>query len=410
MFAVAHRSIPPDMGYKPQAGLRRVGKMRCSSGTLLPARQAIDETVRMLSVRMLMRATTSPLVWGASVRPKAKTRITIIEQQKTKHNDEGEARDTRLLLSRAPSIGLADPASLAPVARRWGVPLAAIMRSKAAKRGPMSLLRFYNRKLRGKTSDARVCLLLSESLTLPRAKAKLLGSDVIGGTNSELAGELMYAITGAHGNLPGIQLRLLKTINLSNCLAKHERTGAWTDSIIPMAPGRMHMLISDLKECAKNNRISFGKLCAYCAERNLLTARAVSGVFSAHVKQPSVGMTRFEFAQLFAALVECGKPSSIRYWFWVLDADGDGYLGRQDIADFYRARKFASESKNGVRLASARALWFRFIDMVGSDKIDLRGLLNLTSKQREFLLVALLVRRPDDGHLVDLKQSLPNDS
>ncbi len=386
--------------------MRRPRRPKCP-GAPLPARLGIDETVRLLSVRLLIRA-AAPHVWGAAVRPRGRGQR-LPQHRSTPRNDEAEAADTRLLLSRAPPVARADPAALAPVARRWGVPLAALMRSNAAKRGPMSLLRFYNRRLRGRSADARVCLLLSGKLSLSRPAAALLAADVIGGANAQVAGELMYAVSGANGRLPAIALRLLSAVGLSTALAKHERTGAWADTIVPMAPARMHMLMSDYRECSRNGRISFGRLGAYCAERNLLTARAVAGVFEAHVAEPSLGMTRAEFAQLFAALVECGKPSSMRYWFWVLDTDGDGVLGRADIADFYRARKAASEARNGVRLASARALWYRLLDMVGG-QIDLRALLSLTSKQREFILVALLVRRADDGHLVDLNQSLKDGS
>jgi len=391
----------------------------------LSTRVNFDDAVRFLSVKILARTSD---VWGAAIRPRVRQRpIARPKKRSYAHRrsrrqvkgDEDEQSDTLAILQRAPAIGRADPGALAPLARRWGIPLAALMRSPVAKRGPAALLRFYQRSLRGQSSDMRVCLLLcGVSDMMPREVLSKLAVDVLNVSNSlymnnsQIVGEIILASTGCHARSPAIPCKLLVACGLSSALATHERTGALEDCLTSLKPQSVKMLLADIRSASAVNSpyITLSKLTMYCCERNLLTNRALSGVFQAHVANPDLGMTHAEFAALFVALVECGKPSAMRYWFWVLDTDGDGVLGLEDIADFYRFRKQASEERNGVILAGIQSFWSRISDMVGWDKqITINSLLGLTVKQREFILCALLVRRPDEGHLVNLKLSLEDD-
>lgn len=384
--------------------------------------------VSQLSVRLLARATAPPAVWGAAVRPPFRRRPSALAARMKRSPSvelEREAAMTRRLLRDAPAAARADAAALAPLARLWGVPLAALLRNKCANAGPGALLRFYKKRLRDvRDADARLALLLGDDGgAVWRRDLARLTRDVLAGTHSaslysrhhDLATELVAAAAGTHAHLPALSRRGLGRARLAHALAEHERCGALDGCLGVLAPNKLALLLGDLasargdgsaalqRSCGARSLITRQRLNAYCAQRELLTERAVEGVFATHVA--GVCMSDGEFARLFVALVECSSDAAVRYWFWVLDVDGDGELGAADVADFYRARKQESESRNGVALAAPDVLWLRLRDMARG-RLTLPRLLGLGTKQREFALCALLVRRADDGHLVNLQRSL----
>lgn len=121
-------------------------------------------------------------------------------------------------------------------------------------------------------------------------------------------------------------------------------------------------------------------------------------------------MTVGDFVRMYLALVGCQSDPGLRYWFGVLDQDGDGRVGVGDVAHFYTERKAESERRNGVLLADVHWLWVRLCAMGGvrpdGPGLDLAALQALGKDEREFVMCALLVRRADDGKLADVASTI----
>lgn len=160
--------------------------------------------------------------------------------------------------------------------------------------------------------------------------------------------------------------------------------------------------------------LSMEAVSKYCAERDTLTNRALRGVFCRYVKRRRLHanaplpltMTETDFVRMYLALVGSGTDSALKYWFSILDQDGDGWIGPGDVAHFYAERKLESEKRNGILLADKHCVWIRFCAMGGVSPRG-KGLSFCTMKElckedREFLMCALLVRRADNGNLIDV--------
>lgn len=80
------------------------------------------------------------------------------------------------------------------------------------------------------------------------------------------------------------------------------------------------------------------KLITYCRDNQKLNNRALNGVCTAHVRDSERRMTKDEFISMYAAIEGVAAPTYTRYWFSVLDVDGDGVLGPSDISDFCKVK------------------------------------------------------------------------
>lgn len=151
-----------------------------------------------------------------------------------------------------------------------------------------------------------------------------------------------------------------------------------------------------------------GSLNAFCEAKGLLTPRAVATVvrlYGRHGRLSSAG-----FCRLFQALTTCGAVgSAVGYWFRVLDHDLDGVIGAGDVRHYYaHKRVLGHAAEPDVVLTCVRHVWTRLVAMAGGRTSGLRprDLRVLTDKEREFVLCALLVRRVDDGGLVNVRATL----
>lgn len=151
-----------------------------------------------------------------------------------------------------------------------------------------------------------------------------------------------------------------------------------------------------------------GSLNAFCESKGLLTPRAIATVvrlYGRHGRLSSAG-----FCRLFQALTTCGAVgSAVGYWFRVLDHDLDGVIGAGDVRHYYaHKRVLGHEAEPDVVLTCVRHVWTRLVAMAGGRTGGLRprDLRALTDKEREFVLCALLVRRVDDGGLVNVCATL----
>lgn len=151
-----------------------------------------------------------------------------------------------------------------------------------------------------------------------------------------------------------------------------------------------------------------GSLNAFCEAKGLLTPRAVATVvrlYGRHGRLSSAG-----FCRLFQALTTCGSVgSAVGYWFRVLDHDLDGVVGAGDVRHYYaHKRVLGHAAEPDVVLTCVRHVWTRLVAMAGGRTGGLRprDFRVLTDMEREFVLCALLVRRVDDGGLVNVRATL----
>ncbi|CDF34052.1 unnamed protein product [Chondrus crispus] len=179
----------------------------------------------------------------------------------------------------------------------------------------------------------------------------------------------------------------------------------------------------DTKNAVKDdNFLSLQAVTHYCCERGTLTDRAIHTIFNRYVSRTRVpvngctddasvvGMSKLDFVRMFLALVGSATDKGLKYWFSVLDQDGDGWVGVADVAYFYAERKSESEKKNGILLTDVRSLWVRLCAMTGvSPKgrgISFRSMKELGKADREFVACALLIRRADDGNLTNVAATM----
>jgi len=149
-----------------------------------------------------------------------------------------------------------------------------------------------------------------------------------------------------------------------------------------------------------------GSLNAFCQSKGLLTPRAVATVVRVYGKRGRLSAAGF--CRLFQALTTCGSAGSARYWFRIIDHDMDGVIGAGDVRHYYaHKRVLGHAAEPDVVLTCVRHVWTRLVAMsANADGLRLRDLRALTDKEREFVLCALLVRRVDDGGLVNVRATL----
>lgn len=210
----------------------------------------------------------------------------------------------------------------------------------------------------------------------------------------------------------------------------YEYSRSFTGSLENLHMGKLNRMLKDIKavrnadssdrhSSSNTNCLSLRAIRKYCSERDLLTDRAIKRVYERYVRHRSrrgygtAEDMRFsvgDFVRMYLAWVGCWTDPGLKYWFSILDQDGDGWVGVGDVVHFYSERRFESERRNGMLLADAHCLWFRLCSMSrvspNGPGIDLQALMDLGKEEREFVMNALLVRRADDGHLTNVEATM----
>lgn len=219
----------------------------------------------------------------------------------------------------------------------------------------------------------------------------------------------------------------LREASFCQGLQGYEYSRSFTGALENLQLGKLNRLLKDIKAVKNSDDhqhyfppesklLSLRAVSKYCAERDTLTDRALRGVYDRYVRRrcktgsieepPAVTMSEADFVRMYWALVGSGTDPGLKYWFSILDQDGDGWVGAGDIAHFYAERKMQSEKRNGICLADVQCLWIRLCAMTGvspkSKGLDLGSLKDLSREDREFLMCALLVRRADNGNLINV--------
>lgn len=215
----------------------------------------------------------------------------------------------------------------------------------------------------------------------------------------------------------------------------------FTGSLENLQIGKFNRMVKDIRSLrhdtnghvssnghSNSNYISLRAIRRYCTDRDLLTDRALRRIHERYVRHRSyrhrhhahahsgkqMDEMKFsvgDFVRMYLAWVGCSSDAGMKYWFSVLDQDGDGVVGMGDIVHFYSERKMESEKRNGMLLADARCVWIRMCAMSGVSPHHGRGLrlqcmMDLGKDEREFVVHALLVRRADDGHLTNVAATM----
>lgn len=215
-------------------------------------------------------------------------------------------------------------------------------------------------------------------------------------------------------------------------LATYEYSRSFTASLENLHLGKLNRMIKDIRAVREiegtnlanadpEKHLSLRAISKYCAERDTLTERALHGVCDRYVRHRGcalgnandVRMTVADFVRMYLALVGSGTDPGLKYWFSILDQDGDGWVGVSDVTHFYAERKIESEKRNGIVLADVQCLWIRLCAMMGipptGKGISLDSLRELGREEREFVMCALLVRRADDGNLTNVAATVSSD-
>lgn len=216
-------------------------------------------------------------------------------------------------------------------------------------------------------------------------------------------------------------------------LVTFEYSRSFTGAMENLQIGKLNRMLKDIRAIRSievsdgfhiarqqtNSGLSLRAICRYCAEQDSLTDRVLCRVYERHARDqerrsatntdnPHLSLP--DFVRMYLAWVGCWTNVGLRYWFLVLDQDGDGNIGVGDIAHFYSERKVESERSNGIMLVDVRWLWIRLCAMCGappnSEGLDLNAFKEMSREEREFVMYALLARRADDGTLTNVAATI----
>lgn len=220
----------------------------------------------------------------------------------------------------------------------------------------------------------------------------------------------------------------LRDAGFFNGLQAFEYSRQFTGSMENLQIGKLNRMLKDIRAIrsiessgphvarrTSDNCLSLRAIRSYCAEQDSLTDRVLRRVYERTLRQSTtranmntddVRLSLPDFVRMYLAWVGCWTDVGLRYWFLILDQDGDSLLGISDIAHFYSERKAESERRNGIPLVDVRWLWIRLCAMCGTSPsvpgLDLNTLKEMAKEEREFVVFALLARRADGGNLVNL--------
>lgn len=218
----------------------------------------------------------------------------------------------------------------------------------------------------------------------------------------------------------------LRTAAFCHALQTYEYSRSFTATLENLQLARLNRLLKDIRAVRAIDAdllpvqpplpaaLSRRAVEKYCIQRDTLTDRALHAVFARYLTAtPTLTMTEADFVRMYLSLVASGSDPGLAYWFAVLDHDGDGLVGPADIAHFYAQRKAESEKRNAILLADVDSFWVRLCAMCAvspiAPGIDLAALKTLGREDREFVMCALLVRRVDDGNLINVAATVSSD-
>jgi len=98
-----------------------------------------------------------------------------------------------------------------------------------------------------------------------------------------------------------------------------------------------------------------------------LTSRVVERIWALRLDRSQPGMKYADFALFLLAEEDKQAPSSVRYWFHVLDQDGDGVITTADMRYFYEEQQRRLEAM-GEEVVSLEELLNEFNDMVAPER------------------------------------------
>lgn len=225
----------------------------------------------------------------------------------------------------------------------------------------------------------------------------------------------------------------LRDTGFFKALHTFEYSRSFTGAMENLQIGKLNRMLKDIRAIRSievshgfhttrqptNTSLSLRAIRRYCAEQDSLTDRVLRRIYDRHARDQErrcgshaddLFLSLADFVRMYLAWVACWTDVGLRYWFLVLDQDGDGTVGVGDIAHFYSERKIESERSNGIMLVDVRWLWFRLCAMCGASPncngLDMNAFKEMAREEREFVMYALLARRADDGTLTNVAATL----
>ncbi|KAI0557365.1 hypothetical protein FGB62_313g010 [Gracilaria domingensis] len=247
--------------------------------------------------------------------------------------------------------------------------------------------------------------------------------------NMEIATEVVLYALHPDGHVVTFRESALKEAGFFQGLQAYEYSRSFTASLQNLHLAKLNRMLKDLKAVREleierrggNGPVEFLSLQTlrrYCAERDTLTERALHAVVDRYARRrkgelqyrDELQISFASFVRMYLALVGSATDPGLRYWFSVVDQDGDGWINLGDVAHFYSERKEESEKRNGIKLTDVQCLWIRLCAMSRvrpyGKGLNLSSLKELGREEREFLMCALLIRRADDGNLTDVAATI----
>ncbi|CAN8073157.1 unnamed protein product [Agarophyton chilense] len=247
--------------------------------------------------------------------------------------------------------------------------------------------------------------------------------------NMDVATEVVLYALHPDGHLVTFRESALREAGFFQGLQAYEYSRSFTASLQNLALAKLNRMLKDLRAVKQLEAelrggdepvefLSLPALRRYCLERDTLTDRALHALVDRYVRREKRDMrcpdnfpvSFASFIRMYLALVGSSTDPGLKYWFSVLDQDGDGWINIGDVAHFYSERKAESEKRNGIKLAHVQFLWVRLCAMSRvpptGKGLNLSSLKELGKEEREFMMCALLVRRADEGNLTDVAATL----
>lgn len=444
-FATSHdliRKRSQDLGKHVRQGLNNAAKQAAGMDTPLPDRDVKAEEV-VNDVRSL------------KIQKRNAARDKLVRLLRRVEEDSLAASERRLTCTLAEKEGNLDVEELRKL---WGVPQAVFQAAELddyfRQHGDArSISQFYERYISRASPDSRIFNVLywkenydvcchDDSVKSNQGTLRSISKSIIAEVvrlllkkrrcplfedNMDVVIEIVLYAMNPDRFVDRFRESFLREASFFQGLRGYEYSRSYTGALENLQFGKLNRMLKDMRAVKAideqqnnfrkdSNLLSLRAVAQYCAERDTLTERALRAVYGRYVRHKSstcagdecesLVMSEADFARMYLALVGSATDSGLKYWFPILDQDGDGWVGAGDVAHFYAERKLESENRNGIILADVRCLWIRLCAMSGvcpnGKGLDLNSLKELGKDDREFVVCALLIRRADTGNLINV--------